>query len=93
MTKTLDEKMNEMPQDRQDRIKKMYIEMIEVDEHEDGSATYKFDVSPDVSVMLADIGMKALMYCGICNVTVDQMFACLWTAYKMERADDADNGV
>ena len=87
MTKTLGEKMNEMPQDRQKKIKQMYIEMIELEEHEDGSATYQFDVSPDVSAMLADIGLKALMYCGVCNVTVDQMFACLWTAYKIEGAD------
>ena len=87
MTKTLDEKMNEMPQDRQKKIKQMYIELVESEEHEDGSATYKFDVSPDVAAMLADIGLKALTYCGICNVTVDQMFECLWTASKMEGAD------
>ena len=88
MSKTLDEKMNEMPQDRQKKIKQIYIEMVESEEHEDGSATYKFDVSPDVAAILADIGLKALTYCGICNVTVDQMFECLWTAYKLERTDE-----
>lgn len=92
MTKTLDEKMSELPQDRQKKIKQMYIEMVELEEHEDGSATYKFDLSPDVSFMLAEIGLKALTYCGVCNVTVDQMFDCLWTAHKLNEEEDVHGG-
>lgn len=40
-----------------------YIGVEEVEEHEDGSATYQFHISPEAKDSLADIGTEFVLVC------------------------------
>jgi hypothetical protein len=53
------------------------VEMLEVKEHEDGSATYTFDLSKDLSELCGAFGLKLLMYCGALGKSPDYAFDLL----------------
>ena len=40
------------------------IETVKVVEHEDGSATYTFDMTDEMSDICGSLGLKLLLYCG-----------------------------
>ena len=40
-----------------------YIVITDTVEHEDGSATYSFDISDDARSSLAEIGIEFILYC------------------------------
>ncbi|MDB4378660.1 hypothetical protein N9Z41_02700 [bacterium] len=55
-------------------------------EHEDGSATYSFDMDSKTTGIAAEIGLKALMFCGAFQITTEQMFDMLLEGLKQERS-------
>lgn len=53
---------------------KPYIEVVEVQEHEDGSATYTFDMDEKTSKATSELGLKFLLYLGVTGMTPDKVF-------------------
>ena len=53
------------------------IETVKMEEHEDGSATYTFDMTEDVANVCTEIGLKVLLYCGILEKSPEYVFELL----------------
>ena len=92
MSKTLEEKMSELPEERQENITRMYIELVETREHEDGSAVYSFDLSPDVNRMCGELGLKLLLWCGVCQIGPEQAFETIFKVHAPKEEQDVHSG-
>jgi len=55
----------------------MSVEVTDVVEHEDGSATYTFEMSDEERDQMANIGLKFVLYAGAFSKTTSEMFAIL----------------
>lgn len=88
MSKTLEEKMSELPEERQEKVNRMFIELVETQENEDGSAVYSFDLSEDVNRMCGELGLKLLLWCGVCQIGPEQAFETIFEAHG--KYDDRD---
>lgn len=53
------------------------VELVEMKEHEDGSATLTFDMTEEVSEICGELGLKLLLYCGILNKSPEYAFELL----------------
>jgi len=51
------------------------IEITEVEEHEDGSATYGLDVDEETAVFMAQLGLTFALYCGALGKSTDQVLS------------------
>ena len=58
------------------------IEVVDVTEHEDGSATYTFDLDEDTAKVAQELGLKLMFYCGFIGVSVEDAFKSI-----LDRAD------
>lgn len=58
----------------------------QVEEHEDGSATYKFHMDADVRGLLAEEGLKLLLYCAAAKLDMGLVYD--WIESQMEKNDD-----
>ena len=58
----------------------------QVEEHEDGSATYKFHMDADVRGLLAEEGLKLLLYCAAAKLDMGLVYD--WIESQMEKDDD-----
>ncbi len=43
-------------------------------EHEDGSATYTFDLNDKTAALAQELGLKLLLYCGATGTSIDYVF-------------------
>ena len=75
-----------MTNDTEDN-KRATFELSDVTEHEDGSATYKFDVNEEGAVAVAELGLKLLLYCGLTGIGTEEVFDMIMA--KHEESDDA----
>ena len=50
------------------------IEITEVIDHDDGSATMSFDLSEEATKTMASYGVKFLLYCTAYGITTDEAF-------------------
>lgn len=50
------------------------IEITDVVDHDDGSATMSFDLSDDATKTMASYGVKFLLYCAAYGITTDEAF-------------------
>lgn len=76
--------MSELPEERQEKIKEkaeMLIELVETRENEDGSAVYTFDLSEDVNRMCGELGLKLLLWCGVCQIGPEQAFETIFEVH------------
>jgi len=53
------------------------IETVKMEEHEDGSATYTFDMTEDAANVCTEVGLKVLLYCGILKKSPEYVFEVL----------------
>jgi hypothetical protein len=60
------------------------IEISDVIEHENGDATYVFEMDNDSAKIVTELGMKLLMYCGACGVSTQQVLAGRFDEYGGE---------
>lgn len=51
-----------------------YIGVETVEEHEDGSATYKVLIDEDVKTSLAEYGLKLVLYCAAAEMDIQKVF-------------------
>jgi hypothetical protein len=50
------------------------IKLEEVKEHENGDATYTFDMTETARDAVLEDGLKLLLYCGVAKVNVEDVF-------------------
>ena len=65
-----------------------YIGVEEVKENEDGSATYTFQMSDDVAKEMQSLGLKLILYCGVTQVDLQDVFNWVLEQGKEEYATD-----
>jgi hypothetical protein len=56
---------------------KFMMELADITDHEDGSATYAFNVSHGVNEIINELGLKLLLYCGMAHKSTDSVFEAL----------------
>lgn len=66
---------------------KFLVEVVNVVEHEDGGATYTFDMSSGVSEICGELGLKLLLYCGMCQVSPQSVFDKLAEDFLKEKTE------
>lgn len=54
--------------------KSIEVQVVNVVENEDGSATYTFDVSQGANSIISSEGMKLLLYCGAFGIRLDEVY-------------------
>ena len=55
-----------------------------VEEHEDGSATYKFHMDADVRGLLAEEGLKLVLYCAAAKLDMQVVYDFIEDHIKYE---------
>lgn len=55
-----------------------------ITEHEDGSATFDFDLDDTTATLAQELGLKLLIYCGAAGINLDYVFKTI-----LERTEDA----
>ena len=55
-----------------------------ITEHEDGSATFDFDLDDTTVALAQELGLKLLIYCGATGTDLDYVFKTI-----LERTEDA----
>jgi len=56
---------------------KFMMELADITDHEDGSATYAFNVSHGVNEIINELGFKLLIYCSMAQKSTDSVFEAL----------------
>ena len=54
-----------------DEMSKHYLAVEKVVEHEDGSATYTFDMSDDTRNMFIEDGVRLVLMCAVAEISVE----------------------
>lgn len=50
------------------------MKMTDCKEHEDGSATYTFDMDDKTAAFVQELGLKLLIYCGVTDTSTNDVF-------------------
>ena len=50
------------------------IKLEEVEHHENGDATYKFDMDESAAKDVAELGLKLILYCGVSKVDLQDVY-------------------
>lgn len=50
------------------------VKLIKVNEHENGDATYTFDMSEAARDAILEDGLKLMLYCGVAKVDLQDVF-------------------
>lgn len=50
------------------------IELVDVVEHENGEATYSFDLDETTVRLTQELGLKLLLYCGLTGLPTEDAF-------------------
>lgn len=58
-------------------VSKHYLAVEKVVEHEDGSATYTFDMSNDTRDMFVSDGVRLVLMCAVAGISVEDAFDIL----------------
>jgi len=59
------------------------IEVSDVKEHDDGSATYTFDMDQESSDLITEVGLKLILLCGAADIPTEEVFD-----YLRKKADN-----
>lgn len=50
------------------------MELVDVIEHENGDATYSFDLDETTVRLTQELGLKLLLYCGLTGIPIEDAF-------------------
>ena len=50
------------------------MELVDIVDHEDGGATYSFDLDKDAAKNVAEVGLTILLFCGVCQVDLQEVY-------------------
>ena len=64
----------------------LMIILEEVEHHESGDATYKFDMNEKAAKDVAELGLKLILYCGVSKVDLHDVF--VWILSHAEGGKD-----
>ena len=68
------------------------MELVDVIEHENGDATYSFDLDEDAERVTKEFGLKLILYCGFTGLSTDDAFqAILDRAAYLNQDPDPDD--
>ncbi len=67
------------------------IEVVSVVDHEDGSATYTFDMTEEISKICSEMGLKLLLYSGMTGISATEIFELVWERYKYLQQEPEDS--
>jgi NTP pyrophosphatase (non-canonical NTP hydrolase) len=70
----------------------MPIEVLDVKEHEDGSATYTFDMDQESSDLLTEVGLKLILFCGAAGISTEEVFDSVRQKIDKRLAEPFDQG-
>jgi len=70
---------------------KSLIEVVNVVEHEDGGATYTFDMTDEMSRVCGEVELKLLLYCGMLEKSPEFVFNMLGDMIHKMLEDDQAN--
>ena len=66
-----------------------YIRVVDEVEHEDGSATYSFDLDHNAEVALAKIGLDVVIFCAAYQLDIQEVFnQIVWLHKSKEMEQD-----
>ena len=63
----------------------LMLKLEEVEHHENGDATYKFDMNEKVAKDVAELGLKLMLYCGAAKVDLQDVFD--WILAQADKAE------
>lgn len=63
------------------------LEVVKVVEHEDGGATYTFDMTDEMSDICGSLGLKLLLYCGALDRSPASVFDMLGEMLTEKQGD------
>lgn len=55
-------------------MKSIEVQVVNITENEDGSATYTFDVSQGANSIISSEGLKLLLYCGAFGIRLGEVY-------------------
>ena len=64
----------------------LMLKLEEVEHHDNGDATYKFDMNEKVAKDVAALGLKLILYCGVAKVDLQDVFD--WILSHAEGGED-----
>lgn len=56
-----------------------YLDIVDVVEHEDGSATFQFQTSDDAKKMFAELGMRLVLHCAAVGRSTEDVLESIVT--------------
>lgn len=62
--------------------KTYYLDIVDVVEHEDGSATYQFNTSEEGKQMFAELGMRLVLHCAAVGKSTEEVLEGLLKGNK-----------
>ena len=66
-----------------------YISVVGEEEHEDGSATYSFDLDEKAQKSLIELGLKFVVYCAAYRLDIQEVFDHIaWMGAAREKETD-----
>ena len=62
------------------------MDLLDIEEDEEGNATYTFKVDEESAVFLTELGMKLILHCAVTRVDLQEVFDYILS--KMEGEED-----
>lgn len=66
------------------------IKLEEVEHHGNGDATYKFDMNERSAKGVAELGLKLILYCGVCKVDLQDVYDWILAQEDKPKQDTPD---
>jgi len=67
------------------------LDVTNVEEHEDGSATLSFDMDSETAEIVSSLGLKFLLYCGAYGLSTEEALKVIAKNGKFERWGDTQD--
>ena len=68
----------------------LMLKLEEVEHHENGDATYKFDMDESAAKDVAELGLKLILYCGVAKVDLQDVYDWILAQADKPKQDTPD---
>ena len=68
----------------------LMLKLEEVEHHENGDATYKFDMDESAAKDVAELGLKLILYCGVAKVDLQDVYDWILSQADKPKQDTPD---
>lgn len=73
-----------------DDTKKFDMEVVNVVEHGDGSATFEFHIDEETNYLCCSEGLKLILYSGMFNIPLDEIYSLIVERAKYLSQEPSD---